>query len=149
VSDRFPPEDLSTHPGHLIRRAQQALNLVWGQEVSRPITSPQFAVLNALLREPEIDQRTLGERVALDRSTVAEIVARLGARKLVAWTRDTSDGRRKVIHLTPRGERVVQELIPRTHRMTARLVRALRPEEQEELLRLLTLLVGAHEGPQD
>ena len=42
-------EDLFQHPGHLIRRAQQALNTAWSREVSKTLTSPQFAVLNALL----------------------------------------------------------------------------------------------------
>ena len=79
----------------MIRRAQQALNLVWNDEVSKTITSPQFAVLNALFQEPNIDQRTLGDRVALDRSTVAEIVARLTSRKLVCWNRNVHDSRRK------------------------------------------------------
>src|SRR5439155_2934014 len=145
----FPAEDLSRHPGHLIRRAQQALNLVWSEEVSKTITSPQFDVLNALFQEPNIDQRTLGDRVALDRSTVAEIVARLTARKLVYWNRHATDGRRKTIQLTARGERSLQELIPRTHRMTHRLVGALKPAEQAELLRLLTTMVRAHEGRGD
>ena len=145
----LPPEDLWQHPGHLIRRALQVLNMVWAEEVSRTVTSPQFAVLNALLREPGLDQQTLGSRVALDRSTVAEVVARLTERDLVRWRRDTADGRRKVIELTARGEEVLQELIPRTHAMTRRLVQGLRPDEQGDLLRLLTLLVRAHEYPPD
>ncbi|HEY7199936.1 MAG TPA: MarR family transcriptional regulator [Candidatus Dormibacteraeota bacterium] len=145
--DRLPPEDLSRHPGHLVRRTMQALNTVWAEEVSRTVTSPQFAVLNSLLREPNIDQQTLGSRAALDRSTVAEIVARLTARRLVRWNRDAADGRRKVIQLTPKGEALLQELIPRTHRMTRRLVGALTSEEEAELLRLLTRLVSAHESP--
>ena len=135
------------HHGHLVRRSLQALNMVWAEEVSQTVTSPQFAVLNALLREPCIDQQTLGSRAALDRSTVAELVARLTARKLVRWTRDSADGRRKVIQLTPRGHAVVQELIPRSRRMSRRLVEALDPAEQEELLRLLTKLLTAHEPP--
>ena len=125
------------------------LNLVWSEEVSKTITSPQFAVLNALFHEPNIDQRTLGDRVALDRSTVAEIVARLTSRKLVCWNRNVRDGRRKTIQLTPRGHRALQELIPRTHRMTRRLVGGLEPAEQQELLRLLTSMVRAHEGRGD
>lgn len=145
----LPPEDLWQHPGHLIRRALQVLNMVWAEEVSRTVTSPQFAVLNALLREPGLDQQTLGSRVALDRSTVAEVVARLTERDLVHWRRDSTDGRRKVIELTPRGEEVLQDLIPRTHEMTRRLVRGLRPDEEADLLRLLTLLVRAHEYPPD
>lgn len=143
------PEDLSLHPGHLIRRALQALNMVWADEVSRTVTSPQFAILNTLLREPDIDQQTLGARAALDRSTVAEIVARLTSRRLVRWSRDASDGRRKLVRLTPRGEAVLRDLIPRTRRMTRRLLGALGPEEEAELLRLLTLLLSAHEGPPD
>ena len=145
----LPPEDLWQHPGHLIRRALQVLNMVWAEEVSKTVTSPQFAVRNALLREPGLDQQTLGGRVALDRSTVAEVVARLTERDLVRWRRDTADGRRKVIELTPRGEEVLQELIPRTHDMTRRLVQGLRPDEEADLLRLLTLLVRAHEYPPD
>jgi DNA-binding MarR family transcriptional regulator len=145
----LPPEDLWQHPGHLIRRALQVLNTVWAEEVSRTVTSPQFAVLNALLREPGLDQQTLGSRVALDRSTVAEVVARLTERELVRWRRDSTDGRRKVIELTQRGEEVLQELIPRTHEMTRRLVRGLQPDQEADLLRLLTLLVRAHEYPPD
>ena len=43
----------------------------------------------------------------------------------------------------------MQELIPRTHRMTHRLVGALQPEEQAELLRLLSLVAYTHEGRRD
>src|ERR1700704_2335218 len=91
----FPPEDLSLHPGHLLRRALQVMNLLWAEEVSRTITSPQFAALNALHREPDIDQRPLGERISLDRSTMADVVARLTQRGAVEWARDARDGRRK------------------------------------------------------
>ncbi len=52
--------DLTTHPGHLARRLQQAHYLLWNTMVSEEITSPQFAVLNALVAEPGLDQRTAG-----------------------------------------------------------------------------------------
>ena len=145
----FPPEDLSRHPGHLLRRALQVMNLLWTEEVSKTITSSQFAALNALHREPNIDQRTLGERISLDRSTMADVVARLTERGAIEWSRDVRDGRRKTIRLTAKGERTLQELIPRTHRMTARLVNALECEEQDKLLSMLTLIVATHEGRQN
>jgi MarR family transcriptional regulator, temperature-dependent positive regulator of motility len=140
-----PAEDLMLHPGHLLRRALQAMNLLWDREVSHVITSPQFAALNALYREPNIDQRTLGERISLDRSTMAEVVARLGAKGLIRATRDTRDGRRKTIQLTPKGLTALQRLIPRTRVMTSSLVGALREEEQVALLRLLTAVVKSNE----
>jgi len=145
MPETHPPEDLMQHPGHLLRRALQAMNLLWDEEVSHTITSPQFAALNALYAEPNLDQRTLGRRVSLDRSTTAEIVSRLSGRGLIRTERDTRDGRRKTITLTSRGLHAVQQLIPRTHAMTARLVGPLDGEQREELLRLLTEVVRANE----
>jgi DNA-binding MarR family transcriptional regulator len=142
---KHPPEDLMTHPGHLLRRALQAMNLLWDQEVSRTITSPQFATLNALYCESNLDQRTLGARVSLDRSTMAEVVSRLSARGLIRTERDKRDARRKTIALTAKGLQTVQHLIPRTHAMTARLVGPLDGAERAQLLRLLTSVVRANE----
>ena len=139
------PEDLMTHPGHLLRRAVQAMNLLWDEEVSHTITSPQFAALNALYREPNLDQRTLGARISLDRSTMAEVVARLSDRGLIRTERDAHDGRRKTITLTTKGLHAVQQLIPRTHAMTARLVGPLDVRQRDQLLRLLTEVVRANE----
>ena len=133
------------HPGHLLRRAVQVMNLLWGDEVSHVITSPQFAALNALYSEPNLDQRTLGVRISLDRSTMAEVVARLSDRGLIQATRDTRDGRRKTIALTAGGLRTVRQLIPRTHAMTARLVGPLDSRQRDELLSLLTKVVSANE----
>jgi len=133
------------HPGHLLRRAVQVMNQLWDEEVSHTITSPQFAALNALYGEPDLDQRTLGQRISLDRSTMAEVVSRLSARGLIRTERDTRDGRRKTITLTSKGLHSVQQLIPRTHAMTDRLVGALDVKQRGDLLRLLTAVVRTNE----
>jgi MarR family transcriptional regulator, temperature-dependent positive regulator of motility len=133
------------HPGHLLRRAVQVMNQLWIEEVSHTITSPQFAALNALYGEPDLDQRTLGHRISLDRSTMAEVVSRLRTRGLVRSERDTRDGRRKTINLTPKGVQAVRQLIPLTHSMTLRLVGPLDQKQRDELLCLLTRVVGANE----
>ena len=145
TADEVPPEDLMRHPGHLMRRAVQVMNLLWDEEVSHTITSPQFAALNALYADPKLDQRTLGERVSLDRSTMAEVVARLSDRGLIQTARDTRDGRRKTITLTTKGLHAVQQLIPRTHAMTDRLMGALDSRQRDYLLTLLTEVVRANE----
>ncbi len=134
-----------SHPGHLLRRAVQVMNLLWDEEVSHTITSPQFAILNALYSEPNLDQRTLGLRVSLDRSTMAEVVSRLSTRGLIRTERDKRDARRKTIALTTKGLHAVQQLIPRTHAMTARLVGPLDVRQRSQLLRLLTAVVRANE----
>jgi len=145
MTSEHPAEDLMLHPGHLLRRALQAMNVLWDHEVSHLIMSPQFAALNALHGEPAIDQRTLGERISLDRSTMAEVVARLSARGLISTDRDSRDGRRKKIQLTAKGVATLQHLIPRTHEMTRRLVGSLDVNEREEMLRLLTKVVRSNE----
>ena len=134
-----------SHPGHLLRRAVQVMNLLWDEEVSHTITSPQFAILNALYSEPNLDQRTLGLRVSLDRSTMAEVVSRLSTRGLIRTERDQRDARRKTIALTTKGLHAVQQLIPRTHAMTARLVGPLDVRQRSVLLRLLTAVIRANE----
>jgi hypothetical protein len=49
--------DLTTQPGHLARRLQQAHTLLWNTLVSEETTSPQFAVLNAVAASDDLDQR--------------------------------------------------------------------------------------------
>ena len=139
-------EDLRRHPGHLIRRAQQVHYWLWNAEVSPEVTSPQFAVLYALRAEKNIDQKTLGERVSLDRSTTAEVVARLKARGMIQRIRDPRDARRNLLRLTAAGQRTTERLIPKAVRMNRLLVSVLSECEQAELLRMLNLVVDADES---
>jgi DNA-binding MarR family transcriptional regulator len=137
--------DLSTHPGHLARRLQQAHTLLWGAMVSEETTSPQFAVLNALTEKPGMDQRTLSEQVRLDRSTIADLVARMVSRELVERVRDPTDGRRNVLKLTEEGARLHGKLVTRTARMNRVFLAPLDAGEQEILLRLIARVAGAAE----
>lgn len=137
--------DLSTHPGHLARRLQQAHSLLWGAMVSEETTSPQFAVLNALEGKPGMDQRTLSEHVHLDRSTIADLVARLVGRELVERVRDPEDGRRNVLKPTEEGRRLHRRLVTRTARMNRVFLAPLDEAEQETLLRLIARVAGAAE----
>ena len=138
-------EDLRRHPGHLIRRVQQVHEWLWNAQVSAEVTSPQFAVLYALRAQQDINQKTLGERVSLDRSTTAEVVKRLLRRGLVRSIRDQSDGRRHRLHLTPVGLRTVTRLTPKAERMNQILISVLNECEQTELVRMLNLVVDADE----
>ncbi|WP_030826344.1 MarR family winged helix-turn-helix transcriptional regulator [Streptomyces hygroscopicus] len=137
--------DLNTHPGHLARRLQQAHSLLWGAMVSEETTSPQFAVINALVEKPDIDQRTLSEQVHLDRSTIADLVARLARRGLLERVRDPLDGRRNVLRLTEEGIRTHRKLVTRTARMNRVFLAPLDEAERETLLRLIARVADAAE----
>ena len=138
-----PVTDLSKHPGQLARRLQQVTYQLWTATVSTETTPPQFVVLNSLLAAPDIDQRTLGERASLDRSTVADVVARLVQRGLVRRVRDPRDGRRNVLRLTHRGENTHATVAARVEQMNELLLSPLSPEEQDTLIQLLTRVVEA------
>ncbi|GAA1259354.1 MULTISPECIES: MarR family transcriptional regulator [Streptomyces] len=138
--------DLTTHPGHLARRLQQAHYLLWNTMVSEEITSPQFAVLNALVAEPGLDQRTVGERVGLDRSTIAEVISRLSRRGLIDKVRDPQDGRRSLLRLTDDGTRIHRKLTVRTARMNQIFLAPLSADEQAVFFDLIQRVSDAAEG---
>ena len=137
--------DLRRHPGHLIRRVQQVHDWLWTTQVSSTVTSPQYAVLYTIQAQPDIDQKTLGEEVSLDRSTTTEILKRLTARGLVRRIRDCNDGRRNLLRLTAEGVRTVKRLTPLAVAMNAKLVAVLNSGQREELLRMLNTLVDSDE----
>jgi len=136
--------DLSANPGHLTRRLQQVIHQLWTASVSTDTTPPQFVVLNSLRASPDIDQRTLGERACLDRSTVADVVARLVQRGLIRRVRDPHDGRRNVLRLTTRGEHTHAEVAARAEAMNEELLAPLVSEERLTLVTLLGRVVDAH-----
>ncbi|MGW6719633.1 MarR family winged helix-turn-helix transcriptional regulator [Streptomyces sp. NPDC054995] len=135
--------DLEAYVGHLIRRAEQKHTALWSAQVSREVTSQQFAVLNALAASPGIDQRTLAAATSLDRSTVNIILRRLTDHAYVSQNRDPEDRRRTVLRLTAEGIRLIETLIPRAQSINSELLQVLPAGDREAALRILRRLAGA------
>lgn len=133
--------ELADYTGFLMRRAQQLHAAVWQREASAEFTSVQFGALNLIHASPGIDQRTLGEHLQLDRSTIADVCGRLERRGLIRRDRDPEDRRRNVLSLTEQGESVLRQLLPRADRVHDVLVGGLSETDRAELHRLLTLLL--------
>jgi DNA-binding MarR family transcriptional regulator len=121
-------------PGHLLRRAQQVLSVAWAGQVSGAVTSSQFVILNVLRSAPGVDQRTLGELVCMDRSTVATLVAKLTAHGLIRQSRHPLDRRRKVLATTVKGSRLAAELEPRAREMSRELLALCGPAPRQDQL---------------
>lgn len=133
--------EFNNAPGHLIRRAQQRHQALWTRIVGSDLTSVQFAVLALLLREPELDQRTLAARVALDTSTLADVCRRLEQRGLLTRSRDASDARRYVLRVTAKGSARLRAVTPDVVRVGDALLEGFSEEERRTLLALLTRLI--------
>ena len=137
----LPDEGLAlvAEPGHLIRRAHQLAVSTFHDTHGRQITPVQYAILRALQDTPGIDQVTLAEKVALDTSTTADIATRLESKGWIE--RELLARRQRALRLTPAGEAVLADMLPRVVPMYRQLLAPLSPAEQTEFLRLLRKFV--------
>jgi DNA-binding MarR family transcriptional regulator/NAD(P)-dependent dehydrogenase (short-subunit alcohol dehydrogenase family) len=136
-------DELRLKPGHLIWRAYQLTWLLFAEEAGTlDITPVQEALLLVLAKRPGIDQKTLADLVALDRSTAGNVIGRLEERGLITRVPNDSDRRARMLSLTPRGEAVSRKLRPIAQRAAERLLAPLDPIERPEFMRLLRKVTG-------
>jgi len=138
---------LSRVCGHLLRRSHQVHSLLWGQEFGTELTSPQYAVLTALAARPGIDQAQLGELAALDKSSAADVVARLAGRRWVARERDPADTRRNILALTPAAAIALRHLAPKSARVQQQLLAPVPAGQRDRFLRGLRAVARFESGP--
>lgn len=135
--------DLSQYPGYLIRRAAQAHAAAWTRTVSAGTTSVQFGVLASLSDCEGMSQRALCDVLDLDRSTIADLIARLERRGLVARRRNNKDLRTNIVTLTSLGEEEYLDLAPRVAAMNEALTSRLSEKERAEFACLLMEVLAA------
>lgn len=133
--------------GHLVRVTQQVHFSLWGGGIGEEhLTSPQFAILHVLSHDQPLDQRTLGERASLDRSTVTDIVGRLSERGLVKRTFDPGDARRRLVRLTERGCTIHSSAAAKADAINEQLLDAIDASERANLLRILNKILDHHQA---
>lgn len=134
--------DFRHAPGHLIRRAHQRSVAIFMEETADyDITPVQFAILNTLMDRPGVDQVTLAGQVAFDAATSGSVIGRLEAKGWVRREPDREDKRRKLLWVTPEGERTVSRMKRVVGRAQGRILGPLDEAEREQLLWLLHKLV--------
>ena len=137
--------ELNNMVGYLIRVSQQVHSNLWAAGIGiDALTSPQFAVLHALAHEQPLDQRALGERASLDRSTVADVIARLDRRGLIARARDTDDSRRNLVVLTDEGRDVYKAAVKAAYEVNEDLLVSINDEDRATLVRVLNEILRNH-----
>jgi MarR family transcriptional regulator, temperature-dependent positive regulator of motility len=134
-------EPLARFTGSLVRRAQQRHVAVWLSEVSTEVTSVQYAALEILHRTPGVNQRQLGDELDVDRSTIADLVARMVRNGLIERSDDPIDKRSYVLFLTAAGKKQLTTLRPRVEEVERILTAKLTPKECLDLRRLLLALL--------
>ncbi|UXS03696.1 MarR family winged helix-turn-helix transcriptional regulator [Agrobacterium tumefaciens] len=95
----------------------------------------QFSALAFVQIEPGIQQNMLGERIALDRSSVTKCVEILEARELITRTVDPSDKRARLLHITPAGIEVLDQLTKAAARARARIEASMGKDQFQAFLK--------------
>lgn len=97
---------LTDSPGHLLRRAEQRAANIYTQEVGLSgLTPRQYVVLTAVAAYEGQTQTDLVTATGIDRSTLADMIARLIANGLLARERTEGDQRANSVTLTSAGKR--------------------------------------------
>jgi DNA-binding MarR family transcriptional regulator len=128
--------------GHLLRRAVQHYATLWTATVTAGLTSPQFAVLALLANGEELDQRTIADGAALDKSTCGDLVDRLARRGLVEAGPDPDNRRRKLVRITGAGRERLAAAAPQQREVHTAALAGLSETERAELNRLLLKMLG-------
>lgn len=129
-----------------MRRAQQiAVALFMSELAAEDVTPVQFAILNAVMDTPGIDQITLAGRVAFDAATSGSVIGRLETKGWIKREPDQGDRRRKLLWLTPLGQESTLLMKNAVERVQDNLLKPLNQAEAQQLVNLLSKLVAGHE----
>jgi MarR family transcriptional regulator, temperature-dependent positive regulator of motility len=129
---------LDRSPSHLLHRALQLALDIYAEETgSGALTQRQFAVLSAVMAKEGCTQSELVRATGIDRSTLAELVARLIGKDLLARERSTLDARANTVRLTDAGRAAVQEAAPKVAEADARILALMPGAKRDAFLKTL------------
>lgn len=131
---------------HLLHRAgQRAADIFAHEACVDGLTPRQFVVLTAVAQQEGLTQTELVDRTGIDRSTLADIVARLLHRGLIQRRRAKDDGRAYAIKLSAQGAKALRDAQPAAAAADMRLLASLPPGRRQDFLESLNLIVGPRE----
>jgi DNA-binding MarR family transcriptional regulator len=124
--------------GFLIRLLEARYDLLYESVTAQTdITPRQFGVLMALFQQGPLIPSVLAERISCDRNTLSEMLKRMTSRKLVAKRSNLEDRRSVQVHITPKGEAALLNVVPAAWKLQELMLSPLRKEERAQFLRYL------------
>ena len=129
-------------PGHLIRRLQQiAVAIFMSETEGFNITPVQYSALLAIEMHPGLDQATLANIIAFDRTTIGKVVSRLEGKKWIKRVSSADDRRSKCLTITPSGRTVLRAMDDAVNRSQESILSPLKPAERQVFVGMLERLV--------
>jgi len=138
---------LERSPSHLLHRAlQHALDIYVETAGAGAPTQRQFAVLAAVASNEGLTQTDLVRATGIDRSTLADLVARMIGKQLLARERSSTDGRANTVRLTDKGRAALEAAVPKVAEADARILELVPARARETFLSVLLAFSEASEG---
>lgn len=135
---------------HLLHRVLQIALDVYAEETGPgALTQRQFAVLAAVADNEGLTQTDLVHATGIDRSTLADLVARMLGKELLARERSATDGRANTVTLAPKGREALAAARPRVEAADKRLLSLLPGGKRGALMKILGDLAHAGEKAKD
>ena len=138
---------LDRSPSHLLHRALQlSLDIYAETFESGGPTQRQYAVLAAVEAHEGLTQTDLVRITGIDRSTLADMAARMITKGLLERQRSAADARANAVRLTPAGRELLEEAKPKMAEADARLLKLLSSGKRDGLMNALRDLIAAGEA---
>jgi len=133
--------------GYRLRRAQGAVHRDYLATIDElKLTQKQTAVMWLVMANPGVAQGVIGSTLDMDRATMMALVDRLEARGLLRRKQSAVDARRRELHATAAGLRLMELVRERIDQHETRMKRMFSAPELRTLERLLKRLQGLEGG---
>src|SRR3712207_1961876 len=129
---------LERSPSHLLHRAlQHALDIYVEETGADAPTQRQFAVLSAVAADEGLTQTDLVRATGIDRSTLADLVARMIGKGLLARERSSTDARANTVRLTEAGRAALRSAAPKVAAADEKILSLVPTRARESFLSVL------------
>ncbi|WP_395651175.1 MarR family winged helix-turn-helix transcriptional regulator [Brevundimonas sp.] len=141
---------LAESPSHLMHRVLQLALDIYSEEAGADgPTQRQFAVMEAVSAKSGLTQTDLVRATGIDRSTLADLVARMTTKGLLEREKSAIDARAKAVKLSEAGTALLEAARPRVEAADRRILALLPKGKREGFIELLSDLANAADAAPD
>ncbi|MBU3143742.1 MarR family winged helix-turn-helix transcriptional regulator [Clostridium sp. CF012] len=123
------------------KTAKKMANMFNERLIPLGVTRVQWIAMYYLLKNGDLSQKELGEKMDIKESTVARLLDRMEEEGLIIRTQVKEDRRVKYIKLTPKGRERIEELLPEGQKMSELFSLGITEDEIQVFKRVLEKFV--------
>lgn len=134
---RFRLEESITYAIYQTSRLVRVTFLKLAKEAGFDLTPEQWFVLNKLNWRDGQSQTELGDSILSDRPNMTRILSAMERKGLVKRKNDPGDGRKQLVHITKKGQKMEEGFAKLVMRERTRMGRRVPSKDREKMLKML------------